>query len=191
MRTRGRASLAGALVVAAVALTSCVGAGAVNQGAVTAEVQRRGGGVTTALVDDALAAVAEETGEDPLVVHSITATLATVVIVVPATDGSGGRESWRYGTSGIYGGRGLEGPDVAEEPAFETFPVRVGDLDVDAHGATAREAGGPGRWVESYTVARPAAGAEPVTTVVVADGVDAPSPVVLDADGAIVVEGAR
>lgn len=190
MRTRGRASRVGALAVVTMALTSCVGIGAVNRGAVTAEAQRRGGGVTTALVDEAVAAVAEATGEDPVVVHSITATLAQVAIVVPATDGSGGRERWTYGTSGLYGGKGLAGPEVAEEPAFETFPVGVGDLDVDGDVATAREEAGPGRWVESYTVARPAAGAEPVTTVVVTDGVT-PSPVVLDADGEPVVEGAR
>ena len=191
MMRSGRTSLAGALVVAAVALTSCVGIGAVNRGAVVRQAQQRGGGITTGLVDEALAAVAERTGEDPVAVHSITATLAQVVVVVPATDGSGGRESWTYGTSGQLGGKGLEGPTPVAEPAFETFPVAVGDLDVDAHVVTARDAVGPGRWVESYAVARPAAGAEPVTTVVVTDGVDVPSPVVLDADGAIVVEGVR
>lgn len=190
MTRRGRTSLAGALVVAAVALTSCAGIGTVNQGRLTAQAQQRGGGVTTGLVDEAIAAVAEASGRDPLEVHSLTAALTVVTIVVPASDGSGGREEWRYGTSGLYGGRGVEGPSVSEAPAFGTFPLAVGDLDVDGAVDTAFAETGPGRWVQTYTVARPADGAEPVTTVVVA-GAGAPSPVLLDADGAVIGEGLR
>lgn len=196
MRRRGRTSLVATLAVAAVGLTSCVGIGAVDHGGLTAEAQRRGGGVTTGLVDDAVAALAEATGEDPLQVHSITAALTVVTIVVPAADGSGGREQWRYGTSGLYGGRGLTGPDVAAAPAPAPFPVAVGDLDVDGAVATAtaeagaRAGSGSRRWVESVTVARPAEGAEPVTTVVVTDG-GLPTPVLIDADGDVIPEGLR
>ncbi len=177
------------MVVAAVALTSCVGIGAVNRGSVTREAQERGGGITSALLDDAIAAVAEETGTDPLQVHSVTARLAQVTIVVPATDGSGGREAWTYGTSGLYGGKGLEGPAVAEEPAFGTFPLAAGAIDVDALAATARDEAGPGRWVDAVTVARPAEGAEPITTVVVTDGATTPSNVQFDAAGELLLEG--
>ncbi|HEU5151852.1 MAG TPA: hypothetical protein VFU19_15245 [Iamia sp.] len=186
---RGRAGLSGALVVATVALTSCVGIGAVDRGRVTAEAQQRGGGVTTALVDEAIAAVAAETGADPLVVHAVTATLARVTVVVPAADGAG-REAWTYGTSGLYGGRGLEGPDRPDEPGGEPFPVAVGDLDVDGATAAARAAAGPGLWVASVTIGRPATGGEPATTVAVDDG-SGPTPVVIDADGAVVPEGPR
>jgi hypothetical protein len=190
MRNR-RSSLAGALVVVSVALTSCVGIGAVNRGAVVRQAQQRGGGITTGLVDQALTAVAEQTGEDPVAVHSITATLAQVVVVVPATDGSGGRESWTYGTSGQFGGKGLGGPTPVAEPAFAPFPVAAGDLDVDGLVDVARDAVGPGRWVESFSVARLAEGGEPITTVVVTDGVSVPSPIQFDAEGVVVVEGAR
>ncbi|HEV7722018.1 MAG TPA: hypothetical protein VGO60_12060 [Iamia sp.] len=178
MRSRG----AIALVVAALALTSCAGIGTVSQEEVTAEAQRRGGGITTHLVDAAVEAVAEETGRDPLPVHSITATLAQVTIVVPSADGSPGRDAWTYGTSGLYGGRGLTGPAVAGESAGGIFAVATGDLDVDTAGATARDAGGPGTWVESVTVARPGEGAEPVVSVVVTDGAVSQT---------IVVEGSR
>ncbi|HEX7134618.1 MAG TPA: hypothetical protein VF228_18740 [Iamia sp.] len=158
------------VVGAALALTSCAGIGTVSQDEVTAEAQRRGGGVTTDLVDAAVEAVADETGQDPLPVHSITATLAQVTIVVPAGDGSPRRESWTYGTSGRYGGRGLGGPELVAAPPTGIFPVAPGDLDVDAAGATAREAGGPDSWVQTVTVTRPSEGAQPTLSVVVTDG---------------------
>lgn len=170
--------------VVALALASC-GIGAMSQDELTAEARGRGGGVTTSLVDEAIAAVAAETGQDRLTVTSITATLAQVTIAVA---GSG---SWTYGTSGLYGGRGLTGP-TADGPgaAGRAFPVATGELDVDAAGATARDAVGPGTWVESVTVTRPAEGAEPSLAVVVTDGA-ASATVVVDATGAIVVEGSR
>jgi hypothetical protein len=177
MRRRGWIGL----VVAGLALTSC-GFGTVSQDDVTAEARRRGGGVTSDLVAAAIEAVADETGQDPLRVHSITATLAQVTVVVPATDGSGRRETWTYGTSGRYGGRGLAGPVVGAGPAAGTFPVAADGVDVDAAAATARDAGGPGRWVESVTVIRPGEGAEPVRSVVVTDGVSPQT---------VVVEGLR
>jgi hypothetical protein len=176
------------LLVAAVALTSCVGIGAVTEGDVRTRAQERGGGVTTNLVDDAIAEVSAATGQRPLEVHSITATLAQVTIVVPA-EGGNGRDAWTYGTSGLLGGKGLEGPTPAAEPAFATFPVEVGQLDVDGLADRAREeAGGAGRWVDSVTVARLSEGAEPITTVVVTDG-GVPSPIQFDADGELVLEG--
>lgn len=191
METRGRTGLAAALVVTAAALTSCVGLGAEGEGRVVAEAQRRGGGVTTGLVDDAIAAVAAETGTEPLVVHSITAELAAVTVVVPAADGSGARDQWRYGTSGlIAGGRGLDGPERVAAPADGTFPVAIGDLAVDEAADTARAAGDPGAWVDSITVARPGEGADPVMTVEVTAG-GLPTTVVVDLDGTLTPEGAR
>lgn len=177
-----------AVAVAAVALTSCVGLGAENQGRTTAAAQRRGGGVTSALVDDAIEAVADETGADPLQVHSITARLAEVVVVVPAADG--GREEWRYGTSGLYGGRGLGGPEPSTTPVEGTFAVAPGDVDVDAAVDTARPQGDPGAWVDHLVVARPSEGAEPVVTVEVTAG-SLPTTVVVGVDGAALPEGAR
>lgn len=175
------------MLVAAVALTSCVGIGAVTEGSVVREAQARGGGITTDLVDEAIAEVAAATGQSPLEVHAITATLARVEIVVPAA--GGGRDTWTYGTSGVFGGKGLEGPEPELAPAFAFFPVEAGQVDVDALAAAAREeAGGAGRWVESVTIARPADGAEPVTTVVVTDG-GVPSNVMFDAAGQLVLEG--
>jgi len=190
MTRRGRTGLAAALLVAALVLTSCVGIGATGEGAVTAEAQRRGGGITTDLVDEAIAAVTRETGVDPLVVHSITAELAAVTIVVPARDGSAGGDRWRFGTSGLYGGKGLDGPAAAGEQAAATFAVAVGDLAVDAAVATARAAAAPGAWVESIAVARPIGGGDPVVEVEVRAG-DLPTTVVVDLRGAVVAEGDR
>jgi hypothetical protein len=166
----------------ALALASC-GIGAVSQDDLTAEAQGRGGGVTTSLVDEAIAAVADEVGRDPLLVRSITATLAQVTIVVD------GGDAWTYGTSGLYGGRGLSGPEPSGSGGA-AFPVSPGAIAVDAGGATARDAVGPGTWVESVTVTRPGEGAAIAQAVRVTDGVT-PATVVVDATGAIVVEGAR
>jgi hypothetical protein len=173
--------------VAAVALTSCVGIGAVTEGDVVKKAQERGGGVTSNLVDDAIAEVSAATGERPLAVQSITATLAQVTIVVPAAEGTG-RDSWTYGTSGLLGGKGLTGPTPAADRAYAPFPVEVGQLDVDGLADRARTEAGPGRWVDSVTVARLADGAEPTTTVVVTDG-GVPSPVQFDAAGELLLEG--
>lgn len=170
------------VVAGALALSSC-GIGAVSQAELTAEAQGRGGGITTGLVDEAIEAVAEETGQEPLVASSITAMLAQVAIVV---DG----QTWTYGTSGLYGGRGLTGPTAGGATGGGGFPVAPGDLDVDAAGATARDAVGPGTWVESVTAIRPGEGADPALRVAVTDGTLSAT-VVVDTTGALVVEGSR
>lgn len=156
-------------VVVALALTSCVGIGAVNRGGVTVEAQRRGGGVTGALVEDALDAVAAEAGVDPLPVETLTAELAQVVVVVGPEEARP-REAYRYGTSGLYGGRGVERTDTPGGVELDPFPAdEVDAAGVDAALAAAR-AGRPGWWVDSLVVARPAPGQPPLVTVTLTDG---------------------
>lgn len=189
MTTRGRTGFVVTLAMAAVVLTSCVGIGAVTEGDVIERAQERGGGVTTNLVDGAIAEVSAATGQRPLEVHSITATLAQVTIVVPAAEGAG-RDAWTYGTSGLLGGKGLDGPTPVAEPALAPFPVEVEQIDVDGSADRARDEAGPGRWVESVTIARLSEGSEPITTVVVTDG-GVPSSIQLDVTGELVLEGER
>jgi hypothetical protein len=170
-----RISLLGAVAVAALGLSSCVGIGAVNQGSVTRRAQERGGGVTTDLVADALAAVAAETGDPTLRVHTLTAELAAVTVVV-AGDQPGRLTSWRYGTSGLYGGRGLAGPDPVRAGGGEAVsaalfgPDEAGLDELDAMVERVIESSGVvGGWVETATVARPGPGAAPTVTFVVTD----------------------
>ncbi len=143
--------MVGLIVVSA--LTGCVGIGAVNRGAVTSEAQRRGGGVTGALVEEAFAAVEAEVGRPLDTVVSATATLATVVVVV---DDGAGPVSYRYGTSGLYGGRGVEGPErvvPADEVPARTFPASAVSAEAfDAAVDRARAAAPEGAWVDSVTV---------------------------------------
>lgn len=170
---RGRATALAVVVVAALGLTSCVGIGAVNRGAVTARAQERGGGVTAGLVADALDAVAEASGQDPLRVQALTASFTTVTLVVAGSGGDGGLESWRYGTSGMYGGRGVTGPEPVggEVVAGTLFTAEEAGLDgLDAMVDRARAtAGRPGGWVETVTVTRPVAGEAPTVTLLVSD----------------------
>lgn len=180
-----------AALVAAVALASCTGIGAVDQRELEEEAQDRGGGVTQGLVDEALAAIAEKSGRDPLYVLTLTATLGQVTVVVPSEDGTAA-ETWRYGTSGLLGGKGLEGPERSGPASGASFTAEQAGLDdLDAAVAAARrDVGRPDAWVEGIAVGQTSAEASPLTTVQLADAAGQQQ-VVLAPDGTLVGEGPR
>lgn len=85
------------------------------------EIQSRGGGLGSALAVDALAALEGEL-EDEVALRSFTMTSGqvTMEVLVPGTEDQ--VDSYRYGTSGLYGGGGLSDPTpvpgAGEAPAL-------------------------------------------------------------------------
>lgn len=192
--SRTRTARLGALtvaLVAAVGLSSCVGIGAVNRDAVDRRARERGGGITADLVGDAVEAVASEIGDDTPQVLTLVASFSEVDLVVADPSSPDRAQRWRYGTSGLYGGRGLTGPEpergAGEQVTGRLYtPEQAGLARLDAMVDTAlEEAGLPDGWVERATVARPAAGRAPATTLAVTDGY-AEVTVVVDPDGTVV-----
>lgn len=143
-----------AVVVLALVLAGC-GYGAESEESLTREAQERGGGVTGDLVVSALTAVEADAGRDVPVVQ-VSAALATVDVVVVAADGDDELEVYRYGTSGLLGGKGLSGPEPTPGPARAGF--RPEDVTADAFDAAvgrARTRQGEGRHVATVTAVRP------------------------------------
>ncbi len=180
-----------AAVAVAIVLSSCTGIGSIDRGELEAEAESRGGGITAGQIEDALAAVGEASGRDPLEVLSIRATLGQVEVVVPSSDGTAA-ESWRYGTSGLLGGKGLAGPERTGPASGAAFTAEEAGLDaLDRSLDSARvDAGRPDGWVESVTVDQVSSEALPLTTVQLADAAGQEQ-VVLGPDGRLVGEGPR
>lgn len=167
-----------ALATAAL-LTLTTGAcvGSVTRETFDAEVRERGGGLSQDTVLDAVVAVADDQATDPVQLRSITISPARVSMEVRVPGSAEDVDAYAYGTSGLYGGRGLDGPTPVARSSTETplessvftaeaAGVRVFDRMVDS---AIEEADLPGGYATGATVRRPSAGAEPLTTVTVTD----------------------
>lgn len=166
-------ALAGA--VAALVPASCVGS--VTAGTLDEEVRSRGGGLGQDLVLEAVDAVEAELGVEAVELRLVTLAPSQVHMEVRVPGTERDVDSWSYGTSGLYGGRGLRGPDPvavsASGPPIETLLFRVADARLDRLDATVDEAiaqaGLAGGYAQSATVSRAGGGPGPVTTVTVTD----------------------
>ena len=147
------------VAMAAVALlASC---GGTSRSDFDAEVQARGGGLGSSLALEAVDALREELGDD-LAFRSFTMTAGqvNVEVLIPGTDDE--LDSYRYGTSGLYGGGGLSDPTpvagvggAAELRPFLFRPERIAfdrfDQVVDD---ALDQAGIEGAWAETLRVGR-------------------------------------
>ncbi len=166
-------ALAGAL--AALVPASCVGS--VTAGALDEEVRSRGGGLGQSLVLDAVDTVEAELGVEAVELRLVTLAPSQVHMEVRVPGTERDVDSWSYGTSGLYGGRGLSGPDPvavsAGGPPIETLLFRPADARLDRFDATVDEAIAQaaldGGYAQSATISRPGGGQGPVTTVTVTD----------------------
>jgi len=95
-----------AVIGAALVLTTC---GGTSRTDFEEEIQSRGGGLGSTLALEALDALEIELGEvPPLRSFTMTNGQVTMEVLVPGTNDQ--VDSYRYGTSGLYGGGGLSGP---------------------------------------------------------------------------------
>ncbi|HEY8546422.1 MAG TPA: hypothetical protein VIL36_15290, partial [Acidimicrobiales bacterium] len=168
----------------AVALAVALAAGcSVSSHDVVEEARARGGGLSGELVAVAVGAVAEDQDVDTPALRSVTVVFTRVILEVamPADGGLAGAEevvAYELGTSGRFGGRGLDGPEEVELPVTgeplgpSLFTLDQAGVDrFDAMVTTAlREADLDGGYAAVATIARPAGGGDPETVVTVTDG---------------------
>lgn len=163
-----------ALGLSVLALGACVGS--ISDDEFDDEVRSRGGGLDGALVVDAVDAIEAELAVDDVRVRSITVSPGYVVMEVQVPTDPEELDSYRFGSAGRYGGRGLADPIPmsrnAGEPPLDTqvfAPEAAGierlDDMVDQALDAADLAGG---WAQGASVRLPPGGdAAPVTTVTV------------------------
>lgn len=156
------------------ALGACVGS--VARDDFDDEVRSRGGGLDGELVLDAVEAIEADLGEDGIQVRSVEVTAGQVTMQVQVPDDPEELDTYRYGSSGLHGGRGLSDPQPvsrgAGEPALDAqlFAPDAAGLDrlgamVDAalDAADLRRAYASGASVRRAPTGAPA----PVTSITV------------------------
>ncbi|HMG45575.1 MAG TPA: hypothetical protein VK611_29855 [Acidimicrobiales bacterium] len=167
----GRVILAGAATV----LVACVGS--VTRDDLQEEVESRGGGLSQEVLLDAVAAVADDQGEATPRLRSVSVVASHVALEVMVPGTTEDLDAYDFGTSGMFGGRGLDGPEpVARSSTEESLEstvftaeaagLRRFDAMVDAALEEADLARGH---ASGATIARPAAGTDPQTTITVSD----------------------
>jgi len=102
----GRRRILLLVVGAAVLLAAC---GGTSRTDFDEEIQSRGGGLGSTLAIEALDALEAELGDD-IVLRSFTMTNGQVSMEVRVPGTTDQVDTYRYGTSGLYGGGGLSGP---------------------------------------------------------------------------------
>lgn len=172
--TRGRPRpgflLVQALVGVAV-LAACVGS--VTKQDLDEEMRSRGsGGIGERLLTEAVQAVLDALGARDVHMRSLTASpgQVTMHVRVPETSNI---DSYDYGTSGLYGGRGLDGPSPVsvsrDGPPLETQVFLASEAGVDRFDEMAdqalAEAALAGGYVEGATIRRSEAHGGPVVTI--------------------------
>jgi hypothetical protein len=88
------------------------------------EVHARGGGLTQELVIEAVDAVEEDTGADALKLRSFTTSAGRVSLEVQVPGSLEDLDSYSFGSSGLYGGGGLDGPDPVARSGTGALPGR-------------------------------------------------------------------
>lgn len=177
MRDRtGAAGRVVATVASVLALGACVGS--IDRGEFDDEVRSRGGGLDGSLVSDGVDAVARDLGVEDIEVWSVSIVPGAVTLQVRLPAQPDALDSYRYGTSGQYGGRGLSEPQplstnsaYAEMESRVFDPTAVGLDGLDEMVAEAIEAAGlDGGWASGASTTRGATpGADVVTAVTVTD----------------------
>ena len=173
-----------------VGASACVGSR--TQESFENEVHARGGGLSQQLVLDGIVAVAEHQHTNPVHLRSITVQPARVAFEAQVPGTTSDLDAYTFGTSGMYGGGGLSGPEPVHtnstDPPLEgtTFTAHAAgiehfDTTVDQ---ALDEAKLPGGWASSASISRPVGGGDPQTTVTVTNRRRTVA-VTFDADGSV------
>jgi hypothetical protein len=172
---RGRGPLMVALA-AVLALTGCVGS--ITRQDLDHEMRARGsGGMGQRLALSAVEAVREELGTDDVQLRSLTLSPGRAVLEVRVDGPTDALDAYHYGTSGLYGGGGLDGPTPLqvnpEAPPLDDQVFwardagldRLNDMVDEARGAADLARG----YVDRVTINRPNDVADPVISIIVTD----------------------
>lgn len=177
--------------VVAFVLASCVGS--VDQDEFNDEVHERGGGLSHEVIDDAVAAVAADQGIEAVQVRSMSVMPGRVALEVRVPGSIEDVDAYTYGTSGMFGGEGLDGPEpvhtsAVEQPlesaVFTTEQAGIQRFD-DLVDQAIAEADLPGGYATGATIDRPEGSRQPVVEVTVTNARRTVT-VVFTADGTLV-----
>ena len=169
---RGRLGAAAALLAVG-SFTACIGSQTREE--FEEEMHLRGGGLSQRLVDDAVGAVEERLHVDELKLRSLDVSPGRVAMEIQVPQSTEDLDSYGYGTSGMYGGGGLSGPEpvarsfdeaALEAQVFTLEQAGVDHLD-DTVDAAVDEADLPGGYATAADVVRLAGQPQPQTSVTV------------------------
>lgn len=158
-------------VTGVLVLGACIGS--IGQDEFEDRVRARGGGLDGALLADAVDAVEEDLDVDEIRLRAVDVKPGAVTLQVQVPTDPEELDTYRFGSSGRYGGRGLSGPTpVARGPGDQPLDEQLFDPDTagfahfDAMVAEALQAAEVERgWASGATIGRAGDGA--VTTVTV------------------------
>lgn len=157
----------------ALVLASCVGS--VDQDTFNDEVHERGGGLSHKVVDDAVAAVAADQGITSVQLRSLSVMPGRVALEVRVPGSIEDVDAYTYGTSGMFGGEGLDGPEPVhtspvdpplESAVFTTEQAGVERFD-DLVDQAIAAADLPGGHATGATIDRPVGSRQPQVEVTV------------------------
>jgi hypothetical protein len=156
------------------ALASCVGSVSTEQ--FQDEVHERGGGLGRQVIVDAVEAVGDDQGTDLVQVRSLSVLPGRVAMEVQVPGSLEDVDAYTYGTSGVFGAGGLDGPEPVhtsstdqplESAVFTTEEAGLERFDELVDDAIA-QADLPGGYATGAEIARPSGtSAGPATRVTV------------------------
>lgn len=163
-------------LAAVLALTGCVGS--ITRDDLDEEIRARGtAGMGQRLALGAVDAVREELRTDDVDVRSLTLSPGRAALEVRVDGPTEALDAYHYGTSGLYGGKGLDGPTPVQlspdGPSLDdqVFPAgsagleRLNDMVDEAR----RQADLRGGYVDRVTISRPNDVPDPVINIIVTD----------------------
>jgi len=156
------------------------------------EIHARGGGLSQGLAVEAVDAVEDELHVDGLRLRSLNVSPGRVTMEIQVPGSVEDLDSYRFGTSGMYGGGGLSDPEPVarsfDEASLEGQVFTLAAAGIDHFDATVDaavlEADLPGGYATSATVVRLPGQLDPQTSVVVTN-VRRTVTVLFDADGTV------
>ena len=154
-------------------LAGCIGS--VTRESFEDEVHARGGGLSQRLAVEAVGSVEDELHVDSVRLRSLTVNPGYVSLEVQVPESVEDLDSYTFGTSGMYGGGGLSGPDPVarsfDEGSLEAQVFTLEQAGVDHLDATVdtavREAGLDGGYATTANVVRLPGQPDPQTTITV------------------------
>jgi hypothetical protein len=172
-RERRRSWVAAASLLAVASFTGCIGSQTREQ--FEEEMHLRGGGLSQRLVADAVGAVEERLHVDEVKLRSLDVSPGRVAMEIQVPQSAEDLDGYDYGTSGMYGGGGLSGPEPVarsfEEAALEAQVFTLGQAGADhlddTVDAAVREADLPGGYATAANVVRLPGQPAPQTSVTV------------------------